>query len=687
MTVPKAHLKLPYLLHGGDYNPDQWQAYPQIIDQDFTMMPQAGVNTVTVGVFSWAALEPEEGHYDFGWLDQVFDRVEAMNGRVILATPSGARPHWLADRYPEVLRTDEYGRQALFGGRHNHCFTAPSYREQTQQINRKLAERYGQRPSLLLWHISNEFGGECHCDLCQAAFRQWVQKKYQTLAAVNEAWWTPFWGHTLTAWDQIHSPSPIGDTNLKGLNLDWRRFVTDQTIDFYENEIQPLRELTPEIPITTNFMTDTPAMMPFHGLDYQKFATHLDVISWDSYPAWGNDQESTADLGLKVAMINDYYRSLKQQDFLIMESSPSLVNWHPFNRPKRPGVNRLAGLQNIASGSDSMLYFQWRQSRGASEMFHGAVVDHHGSTATRTFQEVSQLGADLKQLAPVRQLPHVPARVALVFDYDNMCALADSEAYADTTKQYWQTLQQHYAYFWRHDIPIDVISPQADLAPYQLVLDPMHFLMDQAWIDKVADFTQAGGTVVGTYLSGVVDERTLAYLGDQPQRLHELYGVQTTEVDTLYPHQHNGVHYGDQTYPAQDYCEVITNQTASVLATYTADFYAGQPAITKNQYGAGTAYYLAARTDAACLTALYHQLATELDLHPTYPLAKASSDISIQVRGDQNQRYLFVMNFGETANTINLTQPLTEVLSNRTYPAGAQELAPYQVLVFHELIK
>ncbi|MFN2284425.1 MAG: beta-galactosidase, partial [Anaerolineae bacterium] len=303
--------KLPVFLHGGDYNPDQWPA--EVWEEDMRLMKLAHCNAMSVDIFAWARLEPAEGQFDFDWLDRVMDMIAKNGGVAVLATPSGARPAWLARTYPEVLRVRADRQRNLFGGRHNHCLTSPVYREKVRIINSKLAERYADHPALAVWHLSNEYSGDCHCDMCRAAFVEWLKAKYETLDALNRAWWTAFWSHTYTAWDLIEPPSPIGEMSVHGLNLDWKRFVTDQTTDFMRHEIAALREFTPDIPVTTNMMGTFP------GLNYWKMAPYLDVISWDSYPMWHKDDDVA--LASDVAFVHDINRCLKGgKPFMLMES-------------------------------------------------------------------------------------------------------------------------------------------------------------------------------------------------------------------------------------------------------------------------------------------------------------------------------------------------------------------------------
>lgn len=644
--------KANFMLHGGDYNPDQWLDRPDILADDIKLMKLSHTNTFSVGIFAWSALEPEEGVYNFEWLDEIFDNITSFGGRIILATPSGARPAWMSQKYPEVLRVNGNRVKQLHGGRHNHCFTSKVYREKTQQMNRLLAERYGQHSGLLMWHISNEYGGECHCYYCQQAFRDWLKEKYNhSLKSLNDAWWGPFWSHTYNEWSQIESPSPIGESAVHGLNLDWRRFVTDQTINFYENEIVPLRELTPNIPITTNFMADTFDLIPFQALDYSKFAKHLDVVSWDAYPAWHNDWESTANLAMKVGFINDLYRCLKQQPFLLMESTPSGVNWHEVNKVKRPGMHLLSSMQMVSHGSDSVLYFQWRKSRGSSEKFHGAVVDHDNSSENRVFKEVAKVGETLKKLSEVVGTNR-PSEVAIFYDWENNWAINDAQGFGLKTKRYPQTLQQHYRTFWEQDIPVDVITKEQDFSDYKLLIVPMLYLVSEETISRLKAFVANGGKLVMTYISGLVNEHDLTYMGGWHKDLQEIFGIKPLETDTLYPKDRNYVTYKNKSYEMKDYATIIDLNTANIEGVYQEDFYENTPAVTSHQYGKGKSYYIGARLEEQFHRDFYSELIGELDLRSVHKI-RHEKGVSVQVRQAEQSDYIFIMNFTEEKQPVS----------------------------------
>ncbi len=672
--------RFPHFLHGGDYNPDQWPE--EVWAEDMRLMKLANCNAMSVGIFAWTKLEPEEGKYDFGWLDRVMDLLAANGAYAVLATPSGARPAWMSKKYPEVLRVRPERLRNLHGVRHNHCLTSPVYREKVSQINTRLAERYKDHPALLVWHISNEYNGECHCDLCQAAFREWLKKKYENdLDRLNHAWWAAFWSHTYTDWEQIESPSPVGEFLLHGLNLDWKRFCNDQTFSFFLNEIAPLKRLTPDVPVTTNFMG------LFPGLNYPKFAEYVDVVSWDSYPVW-HTTSSDWRLGAQVGFIHDQNRSMKGgKPFMLMESTPSNTNWQPIPKLKRPGMHLLSSLQAVAHGADTVQYFQWRKSRGSSEKFHGAVVDHVGHEHTRVFRDVAEVGAALQKLDGVIGTSVRPD-VAIYLDWENRWAIDDMKGLGNDRRNYPETVIAHYLPFWKRGIPVDVIAEEAEIGGYKLVVAPMLYMLKPGVAERLRAFVAQGGTLVMTYWSGIVDENDLCFLGGWPGGgLREVLGIWDEETDTITAAERNSVAAlpGNELglsgpYEARDYFALIHAEGARVLATFGSDFYAGRPALTVNDFGRGKAFYVASRNDEKFMDDFFGALAGRLGLLRALN-ADLPDGVTAQLRTDGEKQYVFVMNFNPAPAAVDLGGASWRNLLNGAEVQGRLELQGYGAAV------
>lgn len=667
-----------HFLYGGDYNPEQWLSTPEILEEDIILMKQAHVNAVTLGVFAWSALEPSNDEYHFEWLERIIDRLYENGISVILATPSGARPKWLAQRWPEVLRTDAFRRRALYGGRHNHCYSSPVYRKKTAQIDRLLAQRFGRHPAVILWHVSNEFGGECHCALCQQSFREWLQARYGTISRLNEAWYTLFWSHIYDSFDDVESPSPLGEEHLMGLNLDWKRFVTERTGDFLAHEIHALREGGARQPVTTNFMYD------YAGLDYQKLSDLVDIVSWDAYPLWHSAPD--ARIAAECALQHDRMRSIRKEPFLLMESALSSTNWQPVSRLKRPGLLQAQGLQALAHGSDSILYFQMRQSRGASEKLHSALIGHSGTGDTRVFHEAAQTGLALQQL---RELcgTQAPAHAAVFYDTQNRWALEGSEGPRNAGIYYRETVQKCYNALRRLGLNVDVLDQTQPLEGYHIVAAPMLYQLRGDIVERLCEFVERGGSLLCTALTGVTDDSDLCFLGATPYGMTELLGLQRTEVDALYDGESNTLvrQAADTTdfapvYRCSHLCELIKLSSAKPLLVYGEDFYRGTPAATINQYGRGFAFYLSADAEDSCFNDLLRFIALRAQLPIRFPQGLPEGWELTERIGPQGS-YIFLQNFSNASQPVP-TLPAAQFFWGTRGPKNVDLLSPFDTAIF-----
>ena len=666
--------KIPALLHGGDYNPDQWLDRPDILEEDIKMMKKAGVNTATVGVFSWSALEPQEGNFQFGWLHDIMDKLYENGIYTVLATPTGARPAWMDEKYPSVLRVEKDGRRNHHSGRHNHCMSSLEYRSLVEKMDTKLAQEFGSHPGLILWHISNELGGECYCDSCKKRFQEYLREKYHNnIEELNKQWWTSFWSRRFDSFEQIEPPYDNGEHSILGLNLDWKRFNSWNMKDYLAFERRILKKYTPQIPATANFMT------LFEQLDYVDLAKEIDIISWDGYPSWNNDYETPADTAAELSFDHTVMRSLKKdKPFMLMESTPSLVNWHSVNKLKRPGILRASSIQTIGCGSDTVQYFQWRKGRGAAEQFHGAVVDHLGRDDTRVFKEVSEVGELLKKLAPVTG-SRVASKAAVLFDWSNRWAIKDMQGMAHDTKNYEKEVRKFYNIHLKKGINADIVFPLEDLSSYSLVVLPMYYAVSKeagAWLKE---YVKNGGTVVATYLTAYVNENTLAYLGGFPGAgLGEVFGLYAEELDTLYPTDSNAVLMKDGNKAiVKDYCELIKLTGAEVLGTYESDFYAGMPAVTVHSYGNGKAYYIGTRMEEEDLIKFFTPIWSECGIKEK----ELPEGVEYLTRtAEDGSTFDFYVNYNAMPVTVQLSKDGTNLLNGEAV-SGKVEILPFNAVV------
>jgi beta-galactosidase len=617
-------------------------------DEDVALMRQAGWNIATLPVFGWASLQSDEETFHFEWLDRVLDKLHAGGIGACMATATASVPAWVAEEYPDVLVTGPHGQVIAHGGRHIFCPNSPNFRRLSTALVRKIAERYAAHPALRIWHISNEYGGNnsagrCYCPRCAKAFQDWLEQRYGTLENLNHRWDTPFWGKVFTRWTQIQPPFEWGERSIQALRLDFDRFQSESLLNCYRAEAAVLREVTPNIPITTNLMG------AFKPLDYHAWAREMDIVGWDCYPG---KEPAFSDVAFNHALM----RGLKEgQPWLLMEQTPSQANWQQHASLKRPGILRLWSYQAVAHGADSVMYFQWRRTRGGNEKFHGAVVEHAGTSETRVFREVAELGRELAELGTHTVGGRVPAKVAILFDWENWWAVEYSSG-PNRDLQYVAQCRAYYAALHEQGIVTDVVSPAADLSKYSVVIAPTLYMVKAGIAEKLEDFVQAGGTLLTTFFSGVADECDSVHLGGYPGPLRKLLGIWVEEVDALSPAEKNSVEFvapfgeAPRSLPCGLICERVHLEGAEELAVFGHDFYAGEPVFTRHQYGEGKAYYLASALDAESLRPVLREICSIAGVLPVVDRLPEGLEIMLRVAPDGTVLWYLLNHSKETLN-------------------------------------
>ena len=666
---------------GGDYNPEQW---PEAVwDRDYELFDAARIDTVTLGVFDWALLQPALDAYDFSLLDRIVQRAAAEGRGICLATGTGALPPWLARAHPDVTRTDFEGRRHRYGQRHNACPSSPVFRRLSTELARRIAQRYADNPAVIAWHIGNEYGGACYCELCAGEFRNWLRKQYSGLEALNTAWNATFWSHTFTDWAEIEPPTMLTEhwrgpehTAFQGITLDYRRFMSDAMLANFADEKAAIRESSPDIPVTTNFMG------MYQPIDYHRWAPHLDFASWDNYPP---DDTSQA----RMALTHDLMRGLKEgQPFWLMEQTPSTTASRDVNPLKRPGLLRLWSWQAVAHGADAVLFFQMRASRGACEKYHGAVIGHAGRADTRVFRETAELGAELERLGDSVLGARTPARVAMLFDWDSWWALEMTDG-LNRLVRYQQTVISYYTALWDAGVDVDVVPVTADLSGYDVVVAPLLHMIKGDLARRLEDVAARGGSVVTTFLSGRVDDSDNAFLMDVPGPLGPLMGVRVDEWDARGPEFVNPVRLrgadGDAELDAEARLlfELVIPEGAETIGTYQADFYAGTPAVTRNRFGDGHGWYVAAGLDQQGVSWVMRQVLAQHDVEARYPDVP-DLESAVRVTPD-GARVLFLLNHRDEPVEVTAKRGGIDLLTETRVERGAPlRLEPRGVKVLRE---
>lgn len=658
----------PEIAFGGDYNPEQWPR--EVWDEDVRLMREAGVNLVTLGVFSWAHLEPRPGELTFEWLDDVIERLHAGGIRVDLATATASPPPWLAHLHPEVLPVTADGVRLSTGGRQAYCPSSPIYRERSHRIVRALAERYGTHPAVVLWHVNNEIGCHnvlCYCDESARAFRVWLRQRYASIEALNDAWGTAFWSQRYDDFEQVQPPRTAPASINPTQQLDFRRFSSDAALAIYLGERAILKELTPDIPVTTNFM-----VMPHESeMDYFAWGPHLDVVSNDHYLT-SADPENYRGLALSSDLVRGVAGGAP---WLLMETSTSAVNWQPRNVAKGPGELLRSAVQHVARGADGVLFFQWRASKAGSEKFHSALLPHAG-TDTRLWREVVELGRTLGALAEVTGATS-RNDVAVLFDWQAWwgCEL-DAHPSIDVT--YWDTVEAMHRAATDAAGGVDVVHPESDLTGYKVVLVPVLYLVTDTGAAAVRAAAESGAHVVVTYFSGIVDEHDHIRLGGYPGAFRDMLGVVSQEFTPLREHQDVRLSDGST---GSVWAEDVRADGAEVLATFVDGPVPGGAAITRHRVGEGQATYVATALAQADLDRLVADVVAGAGVAP--PAQTPAGVEAVRRTTDDGRAYLFLVN--HTDRDVQVPCHGHELLSD-TDVDGTYALAAGSVAVLRERV-
>jgi len=656
------------IAYGGDYNPDQWPEATWV--EDARLMQEAGVSMVTVGVFSWARLEPTEGTYDFGWLDQVMDLLHAHGIGVDLATATASPPPWFSRRYPQSLPETREGHRLWPGSRQAYCPSSPDYRAASVRLATALATRYGKHPALVMWHVNNEYGchvPQCFCDESAAAFRRFLQARYGDLARFNDAWGTAFWSQHYSDWDEVLPPRSTPAHPNPTQQLDWWRFSSDELLNCFRAERDALREITPDIPVTTNFVG---MLKP---IDYFSWAREEDVVSNDHYLI-GEDPDGH----IELSMTADLIRGLAAgTPWVLMEHSTSAVNWQPRNLAKQPGQLRRNSLQHVARGADAVCFFQWRASRSGAEKFHSGMLPHAG-TDSKVWREVVELGGNLRALAEVAG-SRVESDVAIVFDWPAWWAV-ELDSHPSVDVEYLPLVREMYAALWRQGITVDFVRPDQDLSRYKLVVVPSLYLVSEAAAANLTQYVSAGGHLVCGFFSGIVDVNDAVRLGGYPGAFRQLLGIRIEEFFPLRQAETVALSDGGT---GSVWTEALHCEAAEVTARYVDGPLLGWPARTSNRFGDGTAHYLSTRHDPATLDRVLGQICDRVGVSSPI-IAPAGVERVRRRDASGNTSYLFVIN--HTEREVDLVVAGAEILGDamNDHADGHVVVAPGAVAVLKE---
>lgn len=657
---------------GVDYYPEHWPESRW--ETDARMMHEAGINVVRMGEFAWALFEPEDGIFDFRWLDRAMTVLEQYGIKVVLGTPSATPPPWLWQKLPDSVLVDEMGIPREYGSRREYSPTHEGYRTHAVRIARAMAEHYAANPQVIGWQIDNELGDRCYSGGTRARFHQWLQARYGTLNALNECWGTRFWSHVYTDWSQIPVPSKrVHGQHNPSLHLDYYRFMSDMYVEFQQLQVDALRELCPP----TQFITHNFMGFGYPKINYFDLAKPLDLVTWDNYPRgfW----IATSDIHpAPLALSHATMRGLKKKNFWVMEQQSGQGSWETLPPMTRPGEIALWAYQSIAHGADGIVFFRWRTCRFGVEQYWHGILDHDGQ-GRRRYAEVKQMGQEIARIGSLIAGSEVRAEVALMLSYDTRFAFQIQPNNPDFS--YDRHITDYYRALHRANIPVDVVAPDDDLVGYKLVIVPSLYITESETVQKLTAFVERGGTLMLTARSGVKDHTNIVVDQTLPGLLAPLCGVEVQEYDSPLVGDRINLRFVTEECSSEGkagiWCDVLQPTTARVLVVYDQAFYAGQPAITLNAVGQGHVMYVGTMGDAALVNSLSDYAA---QLAGVKHGMDTPQGVEAVTRWQGDQPLLFLLNHTDECQSISVGAGYHDLISDRTQSPVVM-LQPKQVMI------
>ena len=657
---------------GVDYYPEQWPESRWPVDAK--LMKEAGLGVVRLAEFAWSRIEPDEQKFDFAWLDRAIAVLHDHDIKVVLGTPTAAPPAWLIQKHPDILPVDAALTVKSFGVRRHYCFNNEQYHHYSKTIAAAMGSHYCTNPAVIGWQIDNELGGHdtvhCYCENCAREFRRWLKAQHGTLADLNAAWGTVVWSQEYSHWDQVPLPWKSVEGTMAhnpSMLLDYFRFASDSVVAYQKMQIDVIRDLCPRHFITANLMG------LFDQIDYFELAADLDFVSWDNFPNYCDSSPHWAGLS------HDVMRGLRGCDFWVMEQQSGAIGWNILGRTPRPGMIRLWTYQAIGHGAESILYYHWRTAPAGTEQFCQGILDHHGNPGRR-YREIAQVSEEIRKSSVQWSTSCPRNQVAFVLSYPIAWALRIQPQNAALS--YWHEIYRLYEALRKLGVGVEFVGTGCDLAHFKLVLAPLLFIVDRTLAENLKTYVTNGGTLVGTFRSGVKDEHNLVTTLPLPGLLADIFGIRIDECDSMDPGSPNSLRIprASTEMRSQTWADIIEPQAAQVLATYAGDYYAGKPAITVNALGKGKAYYIGTSLDAESCTEFLRGIVSDTGV---CRLAGVPEGVDAAIRCHDGQQVIFLVNPFKNPAQMELDGKYQSVLEGKTV-SGRITIPEYGVMILRE---